>query len=161
MLGSGLTVQLERVVGVPGLAGLDRLLGLMLVTRCLHAMSCIQDRSQSFSISCLRNLTAKLARLDCQLNVRTWMANPTSSTSATFDSLQGSRSPNFRLLFHHLVLYQFLRPARITALKHDKIHFSPLPFYCPPVSSQSEECQDNADTQTQPLPVAECNSSKN
>ena len=36
MLGSGLTVQLERVVGVPGLAGLDRLLGLMLVTRCRH-----------------------------------------------------------------------------------------------------------------------------
>ena len=35
MLGSSLTVQLERVVGVPGLAGLDRLLGLMLVTRCL------------------------------------------------------------------------------------------------------------------------------
>ena len=56
VLGSGLTVQLERVVGVPGLAGLDRLLGLMLVTRCLHAMSCIQDRSQSFSISYLRKL---------------------------------------------------------------------------------------------------------
>ena len=37
MLGSGLTIQLERVVGVPGLAGLDRLLGLMLVTRCLRA----------------------------------------------------------------------------------------------------------------------------
>ena len=39
MLGSGLTVQLERVVGVPGLAGLDRLLGLMLVTRCRHHFS--------------------------------------------------------------------------------------------------------------------------
>ena len=38
VLGSGLTVQLERVVGVPGLAGLDRLLGLMLVTRCLCAL---------------------------------------------------------------------------------------------------------------------------
>ena len=33
VLGCSLTGHLERVVGVPGLAGLDRLLGLMLVTR--------------------------------------------------------------------------------------------------------------------------------
>ena len=67
------------------------------------------------------------------------------------DSHRGSRSPNFWILFHHLVLYQFLCPACTTALKHDKIHFCPTPhppsppppFYCPPVSSQSEECQDN------------------
>lgn len=38
MLGPSLALQLERVVGVPGLAGLDRLLGLMVVTRSVVAL---------------------------------------------------------------------------------------------------------------------------
>ena len=82
MLGSGLTVQLERVVGVPGLAGLDRLLGLMLVTRCRHHFS------SSIFFSRVQRLSTWI---DKELNDGGELARTLESVK---DTLNGTTVPN-------------------------------------------------------------------
>ena len=82
VLGSGLTVQLERVVGVPGLAGLDRLLGLMLVTRCRHHFS------SSIFLARVQRLSTWI---DKELNDGGELARTLESVK---DTLNGTTVPN-------------------------------------------------------------------
>ena len=93
VLGSGLTVQLERVVGVPGLAGLDRLLGLMLVTRCLPAIPCMYPKVILLRIQRLSTWVDKELSEGGELakaldSVKDTLKGPTiSNPSKTFNSM--------------------------------------------------------------------------